>query len=172
MVIAAVAGTLRPTLLAVLSVPELGQISAAVLTGVVLAVLGLYGLTSFRGSGIERSGLGLQLDDEPELVQDPAADRVLDMDWADADTARTDLRETVEDVLEDQHGYSAAVAKEAIAEGEWTGDRVAAAVIETGLTYPILERLREWFEDEGTMERRLERTIDAIEALHEAEVAP
>lgn len=167
---AALAVTLRPGLLSGTRLPALGQVPAAVLTVIVLAVLGLYGLISFRVSGIDRSALGIQLDEAPELVRDPAADRVLDLDLGDTTAVRDRLHQTVAAILIRQHGYDEEVAETAIAEGEWTGDRVAAAFVDPSITYPVLERLREWFEESGTMERRCERAVRAIEELHTMEV--
>lgn len=169
LVVAALIITVSPGLIGPDALPEIGQVPAAILTVVVLVVLGLYGMLSFGVSGIERSGLGIEMEEVPELVRDPDADRVLGYDWEDREEAIERLRDTVERVLVQGRGHTGEQASEIIAAGDWTDDRVAAAFIDTGITYPILERLREWLEETGTLERRVERTVRAIERLHDGE---
>lgn len=171
LVVAAVIIAVRPGLLGPVALPEIGQVPAVVLTVVVLVVLGLYGMLSFGVSGIDRSGLGIDMDEIPELVRDPAADRVLGSDWDGREEAIDQLRDTVERVLVQKQGLTEDRASEVIAVGDWTDDRVAAAFIDPTITYPILERLREWLEETGTLDRRVERTVRAIERLHAGEVA-
>lgn len=85
---------------------------------------------------------------------------------SDLAAVRDDLRETTAAVLayEDRDG-----AADAVASGSWTDDRVAAAFLADadGPSYPLLERLREWVDADAARERRVERTVDAIEAWRE-----
>ena len=56
-------------------------------------------------------------------------------------------------------------AERAVAAGEWTDDAVAAALLAPGTAQPLLARLRLWLDPESERERRVRRTLTAIEAL-------
>lgn len=56
-------------------------------------------------------------------------------------------------------------ADRAVAAGEWTDDAVAAALLAPDRPQPLLARLRRWLDPESERERRVKRTLDAIEAL-------
>jgi len=56
-------------------------------------------------------------------------------------------------------------AEQVVAAGEWTDDAVAAALLSSGTTQPLLARLRLWLDPESERERRMQRTLGAIEAL-------
>lgn len=81
---------------------------------------------------------------------------------------RRDLRETATAVLTYEADPEDAAA--AVASGSWTDDRVASAFLaeEDGPSYPLLERLREWVDADAARERRIARTVDAIEAWRAA----
>jgi len=79
-------------------------------------------------------------------------------------TVQSDLRETATAVLTYEDYPEDAAA--AVASGSWTDDRVARAFLadEDGPDYPLFERLREWVDADAARERRISRTVDAIEA--------
>lgn len=90
-------------------------------------------------------------------------------------TARSEIRERVRETAVRAHAHAASVpvaeAEAAVAEGEWTGDRVAAAFVggERAPHYPIRERLRGWVQPERAFRRRASRAADAAHALATAQ---
>lgn len=58
-------------------------------------------------------------------------------------------------------------AADAVAAGEWTADRVAAAFVgnERAPDYPLRERLRGWVQPDRAFQRRAARAADAVHAL-------
>jgi hypothetical protein len=144
----------------------LGTVSTIAITILLVIAFGLYGVISFRASGMEEDDLAPDPDPVPEMVEDDPT-TVIAFEWDDDEQARTTLTGTVEDVLVHEHGYGRGEAEGAVRDGSWTRDRVAAAFIDTGITYPVLERLRSWLEEDGTADRRLERTVRSIEDLYE-----
>ncbi len=167
LVTAAVAIALQPGLLSQVNIPQIGQLPALGITALIMLLFGLYGLKSFRVSNVSKSDLTLQLEQEPEMVKDRFDDLAIQFEWKNEEEARKIMRDTVKQVLEQQKNKSTEEADEIVAEGEWTDNRVAAAFIDTGIKYPLLERLREWLEEEGTLERRINTTVKAVEELHE-----
>jgi len=163
---AAVLLTLRPETGRPGFLEGLGTVSTIAITILLVIVFGLYGLVSFRSSSMDEEDMAPDPDPVPEMVEDDLA-TVIGFDWEDVEGARSSLAGTVEDVLVREHGYSSEEASRVVEEGSWTRDRVAAAFIDTGVTYPVLERLRGWLEEDGTVDRRLERTVIAIEELYE-----
>lgn len=163
---AAVFLTIRPETGLPAFLEGLGSGGTIAIMILLVIVFGLYGLISFRASSMEEDDLAPDPEPVPEMVEDDEA-KVIRFDWTDDQQARESLAATAEDVLVHEHGYEREEAAGAIERGAWTRDRVAAAFIDTGITYPVLERLRGWLEDEGTFERRLERTVAAIEELYE-----
>lgn len=163
---AAVVLTVRPETGLPAGLEGIGTVSTIAITLLLVIVFGLYGLLSFRASGMEEDELVPDPEPVPELVEDDET-TVIGFDWDDDEQARASLSRTVEEVLVSEHGYTEDEAAGAVGNGSWTRDRVAAAFIDTGITYPVLERLRGWLEDEGTFDRRLERTVRAIEGLYE-----
>jgi hypothetical protein len=166
---AAVAIALQPSILNQLNLPEIGRAPATVITALLMLLFGLYGLKSFRVSSVETSDLTLQLDTEPEMVKDRMEDLAIKLEWESEEQAREEMRETVKQVLRQQHGYSPEEADKSVENGDWTDNQVAAAFLDTGLKYPYIERIREWLEEEGTLERRIKTSINAVEELHEGE---
>ncbi|MFB6180261.1 MAG: hypothetical protein ABEJ93_00125 [Candidatus Nanohalobium sp.] len=138
-------------------------LSREVVLYLVLGVMGLYGLFSLRESTVRPEELFLRFDRHPELVQEESDS--LEMAFENH-VNREKFRSAVEMVLIGEKGFSEEEAFEAISEGSWTNDKVAAAFVETDLSYPILERLREWLEDSGTMDRRISKTVEAIEEVY------
>ncbi|QDX41437.1 hypothetical protein [Salarchaeum sp. JOR-1] len=76
-------------------------------------------------------------------------------------TTRNALRSTAVAVLDRADGVDDAEA--AVAAGAWTDDRVAAAFLADDASYPLLSRLRSWVDPAAARERRIERTLAAIE---------
>ncbi|MDS0259939.1 hypothetical protein NDI56_11090 [Haloarcula sp. S1CR25-12] len=58
-------------------------------------------------------------------------------------------------------------AERAIESGAWTGDAVATAMFDPDTAQPLPARLRLWLDPESERERRLRRTVRAIERLGE-----
>lgn len=166
-VLSAVAVTLKPGLVSQLPFPVPGNLATAAVVMIIALVFGLYGLKSFRVSSIDDSMLSLQIEEKPEIAKDSNEELKLEFNWQNEKEAREELRKTVNQVLRRQHNRSVAEAEEIISSGEWTDDQVSAAFIDTGIKYPVLERLREWLEEDETLARRLNRAVDAVEELHE-----
>ncbi|SDM96729.1 hypothetical protein SAMN04487949_3012 [Halogranum gelatinilyticum] len=88
--------------------------------------------------------------------------------WAESG-ARTHLRHTAVDVVALTEGTEDATR--AVDRGTWTDDRLAAATLAgvDGPRPPLWARLRHWLDPESERERRLRRTVAALEARLEAD---
>lgn len=88
--------------------------------------------------------------------------------WAESG-ARTQLRHTAVDVVALTEGTEEATR--AVDRGTWTDDRLAAATLAgvDGPRPPLWARLRHWLDPETERERRLRRTLAALDARLEAE---
>jgi len=107
----------------------------------------------------------------PESAQSstPTTGRGFDaaLERADSESqVRDSLRATAVESLVQQSGFDRQRARTAIREGSWTDDRLAAALVGT-VAFPLVSRLRAWLDPIAEHRRRVERTIDAIERLHE-----
>ena len=80
---------------------------------------------------------------------------------------RAAVRETAVRAYASEHGVDEKRAADAVAAGEWTDDRVAAAFLgdERAPHYPLRERLRGWVQPEHAFERRATKAADAAHAL-------
>jgi hypothetical protein len=123
-------------------------------------------LKSFSVSSLDNSVLSLQLDETPEIAKDSAEDLKIQFNWESEEDARHEIRDTVGEVLKKQHEHTTKESEEIIKSGAWTEDDVAAAFIDTDLKYPWIERIREWLEEDETLERRVKSTVNAVEKLH------
>ncbi|WP_436932767.1 DUF7269 family protein, partial [Halosimplex halobium] len=121
------------------------------------------------------------LADEPETATAPegtlaAGDLDESVERAVAGDERA--REAVEDRLRrlavarlTRTGRDREAADRAVAEGTWTGDRTAAAFL-SGADGPVAtlgSRLRLWLDPKGERERRIERTVAALDGLADPE---
>ncbi|MFQ3307952.1 MAG: hypothetical protein ACI977_000167 [Candidatus Nanohaloarchaea archaeon] len=123
-------------------------------------------MKSFSVSSLDNSVLSLQLDETPEIAKDSAEDLKIQFNWESEEDARHEIRDTVGEVLKKQHEHTTKESEEIIKSGAWTEDDVAAAFIDTDLKYPWIERIREWLEEDETLERRVKSTVNAVEKLH------
>jgi len=80
---------------------------------------------------------------------------------------RAAVRDTAVRAYASEHGVDEERAADAVAAGEWTDDRVAAAFLgdERAPHYPLRERLRGWVQPEHAFERRAAKAADAAHAL-------
>ncbi|WP_408959516.1 hypothetical protein [Natrinema sp. 74] len=67
--------------------------------------------------------------------------------------------------LTTKYGLATAAAREAVRSGSWTDDPVAAAFLADDLRQPPRERRRAAIDPGAAYDRRVRRTLDAIEAL-------
>ena len=77
-----------------------------------------------------------------------------------------DVAETAQDTYATATGCDPVTAERAVAAGEWTNDRVAAAFLATDRDAPeftLTERAAAWLGPQRTLERRLAQTLDAVE---------
>lgn len=83
---------------------------------------------------------------------------------------RDRLSELAVSTLASRGDASRKAAERAVASGSWTGDRVAAAFLSGpgGVVPSLLSRIRLWLDPETELDRRIRRTIRAIEYLDEA----
>jgi hypothetical protein len=109
---------------------------------------------------------------DPGATTDEALRQVSEHgDAAFARTARRDVRERVRDTAVRAYARAANVAQQdaadAVAAGDWTDDRVAAAFVgdQRAPHYPLSERLRGWLQPERAFQRRADRATDAVHAL-------
>jgi len=78
-----------------------------------------------------------------------------------------DIAETAQETYAVATGCDPATAERAVAAGEWTDDRVAAAFLATDHDAPgftVTERAAAWVSPQRTLDRRLARTLGAIES--------
>lgn len=77
-----------------------------------------------------------------------------------------DVAETAQDTYATATGCDPATAERAVAAGEWTDNRVAAAFLATDRDAPgftLTERAVAWLSPQRTLDRRLAQTLDAVE---------
>jgi hypothetical protein len=164
--------------------PELAMLVATL-------VVGLYVALAARSSASERTFTPVSdaqrrfdraVADPPEAVTaDRRALTAADLDAAvdGAVAAGGDQLRAVRDLLDDLAAQTYAEtyhvtpeeAQAAVAGGTWTDDRVAAAFLggADGPDAALLSRIRLWLTPERERERRIERTLTALETLVEAE---
>ncbi|WP_436906704.1 DUF7269 family protein [Halosimplex marinum] len=72
-----------------------------------------------------------------------------------------------------REGYDSEAADRAVAAGEWTDDRTAAAFLagESGPVSTLWSRLRLWVDPERERERRIRRTVAALDDLADPETS-
>jgi len=72
-----------------------------------------------------------------------------------------------------REGYDRAAADRAVATGGWTDDRTAAAFLagEGGPVPTLGSRLRLWLDPESERERRIRRTVAALDDFADAEAS-
>jgi hypothetical protein len=83
----------------------------------------------------------------------------------DGDEIRADLRAVAADAVAAAEGCSRRAARERVADGAWTDDRVAAAYLADEGALSLGRRLRSRLRPRRRKRRRVERTVRAIEAL-------
>lgn len=100
---------------------------------------------------------------------DDAIETAIEGDDDALEAVRTRLRETVTAAYARTTGCSDAVATQAIASGDWTDDRTAAAVLadETGPSHSLWSRLSLWLDPETERRRRLTHAVRAARGLTE-----
>lgn len=88
-----------------------------------------------------------------------------------ADTVEETLFEGAVRAVRTSRGVDAGRAREAVTAGEWTDDPVAAAFLSEERSYPVRAWLYGHVDPGGAYQRRIERTLDAIDAVRQAEGA-
>jgi hypothetical protein len=116
----------------------------------------------------------------PEMVS--AADRVLTGESLDDRIAaacegddgalravRSNLAETAASARARSADRTPEQARRDVQSGAWTDDVLAAALLadEAGPDFPLLARLRAWLDPEAERQRRIDRTIGAVEGIFE-----
>jgi hypothetical protein len=81
------------------------------------------------------------------------------------------IRTTAVETLVQQTGRDRQDARTAVERGTWTDDRLARALLGTP-GFPLLSRLRAWLDPEAERQRRVRRTVAAIERVHEGSTGP
>lgn len=166
LVLAAVLMSLKPGMVPESALPLPQDLLLTGFLLVFMILFGLYGLQSFRFGGIEESDVKLNPESSPEKAMDKGEKHSLEFGWSEHEEAREEMRETLVKVLMDNHNCSEEEAEEMYREGDWTDSKTAAAFICKEITYPMLERLKEWLEEEGTFKRRRRKAVEEIEKLH------
>jgi hypothetical protein len=155
---------------------------------VATGIVGLYVAVAARTGGrtpVPESSAETRFDDAvtnpPEAVT--ADQRTLTAADLDADVAvaierggeplravRTLLADLAADAYADRERVTPEEARQAVETGAWTGDRLAAVFL-AGPSGPAVSwsgRIRLWLTPERERERRIERTLAAIDAVQEA----
>ena len=112
----------------------------------------------------EAGGFGGQFDRDLELASRDANAPVVQGARADV---RERVRATATRAYARRHSVSRDDAREAVAEGAWTDDVVAAAFAgdERAPPLPLRERLRGWIHPDRAYQRRAQRAVDAAHRL-------
>lgn len=162
--------SIRPVTLATSALPT--ENPEALLLGlgfvVGLAATVLTRAVSDHGGGVS----GSLVQAPPEVVQSTIPtrpgrefDRRLDRAYGEDLTAiREALRATAVETLVSQNGADPADARARIERGSWTDDQVATAFL-GAQSQPLVARLRGWLDPAAEWERRVQRTVAAIERL-------
>ncbi|WP_336037955.1 DUF7269 family protein [Halobacterium yunchengense] len=151
-------------------------VDATLATGLLGAGLLGYALRKRRRSppASDRPLVDVRSDDGPDApgrAVDDAVDLVREYGTTGTRDARGEVRAAVRETAVRAYASRADVdeddAAAAVAAGEWTDDRVAAAFVgdERAPHYPLRERLRGWVVPERAFERRAERAAAAVHAL-------
>ncbi|WP_135826256.1 DUF7269 family protein [Halorussus ruber] len=152
------------------------------------AAVGLYAAWAARTGTPERSAVegpaarfeGANGGNAPETVS--AADRVLTGEALDDRIAaacegddralravRSNLAATAASARARSADRTPEQARREVRSGAWTDDDIAAALLadEEGPDFPLLARLRAWLDPETERQRRIDRTIGAVERIFE-----
>lgn len=84
---------------------------------------------------------------------------------SDANDIFKTLTERASRIIRSTHGLSHDAARDAIQEGTWTDDPIAAAFLSDRQKYPVTDVLFHTIDPGKAYRRRVRRTIDAIESL-------
>lgn len=153
------------------------------------AAVALYVLVSARTGGDAGAMTGGEdpfaaaIDDPPEAVTadrrrmtaervDRAIDRAVGVGGRSLGEVRDHLGRTATTAYAERERVGAERARAAVAAGEWTDDRTAAAFLapESGPEPGLVARLRLWLAPERERQRRIERAAAAIERLLDDEL--
>lgn len=153
----AVYGLWKPQMLPSVPVTLTGSIIIVVL----IVIMAGIGILAFRMAAVDTQTL-LTYRNRPEQSHEAVGPTTKTL--AHRSTIhRERLQTAVKHILEEK-GHSA--PEQAIEDGSWTDDRVAAAFVSETCSYPILDRLRSWLEQDGTAPRRLKRTVKAMNTTY------
>lgn len=86
------------------------------------------------------------------------------VDRGDPDAVGGVLRDRAVAVERTAAGVDRETARDRVARGAWTDDRLAAAVVGADTPVPVAARLRAWLDPAGETRRRLRRTLTALDA--------
>lgn len=145
--------------------------------GAALAIAALWTLQRTRWAGWRPLG-----GPDPEAGEAPAAGagmaehlraataaRYLCRTNRSADTIEQRLFEGAVRAVRTERGIDAERAREAVRAGQWTDDRVAAAFLADERGYPLRAWLYGHIDPGGAYQRRVRRTLDAIDATRRPE---
>jgi hypothetical protein len=167
--------------------PDVARALIGVLgTALAVGVVGWVGLATIRGSS-PTDGLSPLVETPPEsgnrrsdgLVGDELretverAGRLRSQGVASSAEQSTwkELRTAAAVAERHATGATTETARERVAEGEWTDDRVAAAFLasrDADVGYPWRHVVREWLTPSGAFRQRVERSADAIYVRYQA----
>ncbi|WP_202911769.1 DUF7269 family protein [Natrialba swarupiae] len=85
---------------------------------------------------------------------------------------RNRLAESALRTVRTRRGLTTEAAGDALRTGRWTDDPVAAAFLADDVPQPVGERLRAAVDPGGAYDRRIRRTLEAIEAIERFDTAP
>lgn len=160
--------SIHPITLATASIPTEDPATLLLVIGFVVGLVAT--VVSRSTTGTDATPI---VEHDPETVQTtgrPGPGRRFDreLDRPDGDVAAIEelLRSTAIETLVQQAGLDHEAARDAVERGRWTDDRIAAALV-GHRSQPLLARLREWLDPVAERERRVRRTVEAIEAIGE-----
>jgi hypothetical protein len=164
--------------------PKLVMLAATLVVGLYVAVAARSSTTERTltpVSDAERRFDGALVDPPEAVTADQRSLTAAALD-SDIDTAvehggerlqsvRRLLADLVTETYADVNRLEESAAREAVASGTWTDDRVAAAFLgdEDGPDPSLLSRIRLWLTPERERERRIDRTLSALGTLTEGE---
>ncbi|RKD88130.1 DUF7269 family protein [Halopiger aswanensis] len=99
------------------------------------------------------------------LLEDGTDEWYRCQDGTSTGTVRERLADGAVRTLRAKRGLEQSAARAAVRSGTWTDDDIAAAFLADGVRQPVEERLRAAVDPGGAFDRRVRRTLTAIESI-------
>lgn len=129
---------------------------------------GLYAVMAARTSGRKDSDFPIEEDpEEPSTKEGKLVGEEIEQMIEDKEKTeiRRRLERDAEEALKQSQGLSEKEAREKIREGEWTENKTVAAFLSTSQVFPVIERIKEWIQEDRT-EERTRKTVNELQKTY------